>query len=165
MSSQSRHEQPDRGGVEEAVRRLAAARYLSVTTFRRDGRGVSTPVWFLARDGQLWARSAAESGKVKRIRGNPEVQLTPCTRDGTAIGETVTATAAIVERVGHRALHRALLLRYGLSAVLYDLYWTRVRGTRTVLLQFTVTELPTRPRQPSDQRDDAATGSRPPWDQ
>ena len=98
----------------------------------------------------MWARSAADPGKVKRIRRNPQVQLTPCTRDGTTVGEPVTATAAIVERVGHRAEYRALLLRYGLFAVLYDLYWTRVGGTRTVLLQFTLTDLPAGSRQPRE---------------
>ena len=151
MDSVDGHEQrPDEqrpsGGVGgDAVRRLAAARYLRVTTFRRDGRGVATPVWFLARDGQLWARSAADSGKVKRIRRNPQVQLTPCTRDGTPTGESVPATAAIVPRAGHRALYRALLARYGLTAVFYDLYWTRVKGTRTVLLQFAGTAHPPGP--------------------
>lgn len=144
-----RHQrQPDLALNEDAVQRLGAARYLSVTTFRRDGRGVATPVWFLASDGQLWARSAAESGKVKRIRRNPRVQLAPCTRDGTTTGDPLTARATVVDRAGHRALYRALLGRYGLTAVLYDLYWTRVRGTHTVLLQFTATDPPTRPSRP-----------------
>jgi hypothetical protein len=115
---------------------LADARYLSVTTFRRDGTPVTTPVWFLLADGQVWARSAADSGKVRRIRRRGEVRLAPCTRDGTETGPAVPARAEVLPRSADRRAYRALLRRYGPAARAYDLYWTRLRGTRTVLLRF-----------------------------
>lgn len=48
-------------------------RYLSITSYKRDGRGVATPVWFACRDGKLLVETDAASGKVKRVRRNPQV--------------------------------------------------------------------------------------------
>ena len=53
-------------------------------------------------------------------------------RDGTP----VPATAALVPRREQPAVYRALLRRYGWGARLYDVWWTRLRRTPTVLLRF-----------------------------
>ncbi|MFL6095169.1 MAG: PPOX class F420-dependent oxidoreductase, partial [Blastococcus sp.] len=54
----------------------------SLTTFRRSGERVSTPVW-VGRDGEgLVVLTPAGSGKVKRLRRDPRVELTPCGRFG-----------------------------------------------------------------------------------
>jgi hypothetical protein len=116
---------------------LAGARYVSVTTHRGDGSAIATPVWFVVVDGVVWARSAADSGKVRRIRRRADVRLAPCTRDGTETGPSVPARAAVVPRAAAPCVYRALLRRYGPTGRAYDLWWTRVRGTRTVLLRFT----------------------------
>jgi hypothetical protein len=47
------------GGSLEALR---DARFISVTTFRRSGEGVATPVEFVARDGAIYVRTLADSG-------------------------------------------------------------------------------------------------------
>ena len=57
---------------------LADARFVSLTTFRRSGAPVSTPVW-CARDGDgLVVTTTAGSGKAKRIRNDPHVVLAAC---------------------------------------------------------------------------------------
>lgn len=139
---------PEPSEAGHALQLLGGGRYLSVTTFRRDGRTVSTPVWFLLAHGQLWARSAADSGKVKRIRRDPRVRLAPCDRHGTETAPPMDATAAVLQREDHPQLYRALLRRYGPTATLYDLYWTRARRTRTVLLRFTLHQDPRTPTPP-----------------
>ncbi|MFT6565014.1 MAG: PPOX class probable F420-dependent enzyme, partial [Actinomycetes bacterium] len=49
---------------------LSAGKYISITTFRKSGEGVSTPLW-VTRDGEaLYVITGAESGKVKRMRNN-----------------------------------------------------------------------------------------------
>jgi PPOX class probable F420-dependent enzyme len=48
-------------------------RYLSITSFRRDGTGKATPVWFVQEDGRLLVETDAGSFKVQRIRRNPSV--------------------------------------------------------------------------------------------
>jgi uncharacterized protein len=61
---------------------LADARFVQLTTYRRSGVGVPTPVW-IARDGDaLLVTTPAGSGKVKRLRNDPRVTLRPCSRMG-----------------------------------------------------------------------------------
>jgi PPOX class probable F420-dependent enzyme len=62
--------------------RLADERFVSLTTFRRSGVAVSTPVW-VGRDGDaLVVLTPAASGKVKRLRRDARVQVRPCGRFG-----------------------------------------------------------------------------------
>lgn len=79
--------------VTDAMERLSGQRYISLTTFRRDGTPVATPVW-LVRDGDrlaVWTNATA--GKVKRIRREPSVTVAPCTVRGRLLGEPVPARA------------------------------------------------------------------------
>jgi len=48
-------------------------KYISVTTYRRDGTDVATPVWFVQDGDRLLIRTGVDSGKAKRIRRNPAV--------------------------------------------------------------------------------------------
>lgn len=67
--------------------------YLTIETFRKNGEGVKTPVWF-AQDGEtlhVWTGSG--SGKVKRIRNSGAVRVAPSTAAGEPLGEWVNAQA------------------------------------------------------------------------
>lgn len=73
--------------------RLAPESFVSLTTFRRSGEGVSTPMW-VARDGEvLVMTTVAGSGKVKRLRNDPRVELRPCDRAGRVPPDALTTTA------------------------------------------------------------------------
>ena len=61
---------------------LGEARFVSLTTFRRTGEGVATPVWIAASDGHLLVTTPAASGKVERLRRDRRVLLVPCGRFG-----------------------------------------------------------------------------------
>jgi PPOX class probable F420-dependent enzyme len=68
--------------VDAAFAALGEERFVSLTTFRKSGEPVSTPVW-IARDGDaLVVTTPATSGKVKRIRNGPRVEVRPCSRRG-----------------------------------------------------------------------------------
>ena len=79
--------------------RLAALgdeRFVSLTTFRRSGERVSTPVW-VAKDGDaLVITTPAASGKVKRLRNDPCVELRPCGRLGR-VEEGAVPVAGVAE--------------------------------------------------------------------
>jgi PPOX class probable F420-dependent enzyme len=75
---------------------LADERYVSLTTFKRDGTPVSTPVWVAGHDGRLLVWTAADSWKVKRIRHDSRVRLAPCTASGKIRGEAIDAEAEIL---------------------------------------------------------------------
>ena len=80
---------------------LADERFVSLTTFRRTGEPVSTPVW-IARSGDgLVVLTPSGSGKVKRLRNDPRVVLRPCGRFGT-VGD-----APADEAVARAAIRRA----------------------------------------------------------
>jgi hypothetical protein len=61
---------------------LAAATYVSLATFRRDGREVRTPVWIAAGGGRLWVYTNVKSGKVKRVRANGRARIAACDARG-----------------------------------------------------------------------------------
>ena len=68
-------------------RALGEEAYVSLASFRRDGREVRTPVW-VARDGDdLVVYTNARSGKVKRIRRDGRVRLAACDARGGLRGE------------------------------------------------------------------------------
>jgi PPOX class probable F420-dependent enzyme len=57
---------------------IAASKQISLTTYRKDGTPVSTPVWQVTEGDILTTVSSADAWKVKRIRNNPHVEVTPC---------------------------------------------------------------------------------------
>jgi hypothetical protein len=71
-------------------------KYICLTTFRKSGQGVSTPVWFGEDNGKLYIMTRSDSGKYKRIRNNPRVQIAPCTMRGKIKGPQFPATARIL---------------------------------------------------------------------
>jgi len=83
---------------------FAGHKYLNLETFKKDGTGVKTPVWFAAdpsasldsNDAKLFVYTIGVSGKVKRIRNNPRVKVAPCDMRGKVLGEWVEARPEIV---------------------------------------------------------------------
>jgi len=71
-------------------------RYLSLTTYKRDGTAVATPVWFVQLDGRLLVSTDLTSGKVKRIRHNPAVRVAQCTASGRIRSRLVAGTAELL---------------------------------------------------------------------
>jgi uncharacterized protein len=67
--------------------------YLNLETFRKNGLGVKTPVWFVQDGDTLFVRTFSKSGKVKRIRNNNQVNIAPCKMNGALLGDWVQALA------------------------------------------------------------------------
>lgn len=101
-------------------------RYVSFTTFRRNGDPVSTPVWIAPLgDGRAGFGTGSESGKAKRLRNDPKVTLRPCDMRGnvadgaeptTGTAEVVTAgpdVDAVEGALGRKYGFQHLLLRVG----------------------------------------------------
>lgn len=106
---------------------LVEHKYVSLETFRRDGRGVRTPVWFVTEGGRIYVITRDSTWKVKRLANDPRVRLAPCTFGGKIEGEWILGQAAVVS--GDEA-ERAIRLRkkkYGMRAILAGLA-TRSKG-------------------------------------
>jgi PPOX class probable F420-dependent enzyme len=95
---------------------LFPGRYLSVTSFKRDGTGVATPVWFVSDGKRLFALTDLHSGKVRRIRRNPRVLIAPCRANGKLRGDPIAARAEILPETPDLERVQALLIeRYKLT--------------------------------------------------
>jgi PPOX class probable F420-dependent enzyme len=96
------------------VDEFGRSKYVSLTTYRRNGDAVATPVWHVVDGGQLFIVSEAHAGKVKRIRNNPEVTVTVCgARGGIEAGApSARGTARILDDAGTAKARDLLAGRY-----------------------------------------------------
>jgi PPOX class probable F420-dependent enzyme len=62
-------------------------KYISLETFKKNGQGVKTPVWFVLHNGALYVYTEADSWKVRRIRNDPRVRVAVCNIRGDIKGE------------------------------------------------------------------------------
>lgn len=93
---------------------LGAADYVLLTTFRKDGTPVPTPVWAVRAGNELLVWSAPEAGKIKRIRRSGKVQVAPCSVRGNPRGRSIDATARLLPADDVRPVLDALVRKYGL---------------------------------------------------
>jgi hypothetical protein len=92
-------------------------KYVAVETFKKNGQGVQTPVWFVQHDDALYVYTAADSYKVKRIRNNPRVRVALCTMRGRVTGPWVEGTASIIQGDERDAADRLLDRKYFLKVI------------------------------------------------
>ncbi|MGW7823032.1 PPOX class F420-dependent oxidoreductase [Streptomyces puniciscabiei] len=121
--------------------RLGSGKYLLVTSHRKNGTPVATPVW-VVRDGDtLGVWTAADSFKVKRIRRRADVLVGPCDLRGNPTGDQIPATAEITD-AATTARYRDLIARkYGIIGRLTLLGSRLRRGLDgTVGIRVTLTE-------------------------
>ncbi len=96
--------------------------YIALETFRKSGVGVPTPVWVVAENGKLYVWTVGESGKVKRIRNNPQVRMAVSDARGTPKSEWVAAKARVLAAPGDEAAQRKrLAAKYGWQFRLFEL--------------------------------------------
>ncbi|MEW2631466.1 PPOX class F420-dependent oxidoreductase [Streptomyces sp. NPDC048389] len=97
-----------------SAEKFASARYVSVTTFRKNGTGVATPVWFAVDGGELFVWTRTDSWKVKRLRNDSRVVVTVCDARGRVEEGAPTAegTARLLDGAGTGAVRKLLLRKY-----------------------------------------------------
>ncbi len=109
--------------------------YLNLETFRKNGSGVKTPVWFVEDGGVLFVRTDAASGKVKRIRNHPKVHIAYCKMDGALLGDWIESSAHVVsDQEIDRKVDRLLGEKYGLMKSLFGLA-ASIRGRKSAILE------------------------------
>jgi PPOX class probable F420-dependent enzyme len=104
----------------DPVSTLSQYRYIKLETLKRNGEGVTTPVWFTIDGTKINVVTRNQTGKVKRLRNNPNVRLAPCGMRGQLKGQWYSGKASLANR---EELDNALSLRnkkYG--------FWARLAG-------------------------------------
>lgn len=109
--------------------------YMTIETFRKNGDGVKTPVWF-AQDGntlRIWTDTG--TGKVKRIRRDGKVRIVPSTAAGEPLGEWIEANAAILDSTEEVKYTKDLFYeKYGWMFNMFA-FLGKIRGGNFITLQ------------------------------
>jgi uncharacterized protein len=100
------------GSIPSAIQ---GQKYISLTTFRKNGVGVSTPVWFGEENGKLYVMTINNTGKVKRIGNNPQVSVAPCTMRGKVTGPEFAATARLLPVEDHAWARKTINRKYWMA--------------------------------------------------
>jgi PPOX class probable F420-dependent enzyme len=92
-------------------------KYVSLTTLRKNGAPVATPVWFAELDNRLYVMTRSDSGKCKRIRNNPRAKVAACTIRGKITGPEFDARVRILDPSLGFAARQAIRTKYWLARV------------------------------------------------
>ncbi len=103
---------------------------IALTTFRKTGQAVTTPVWFAESLGTIYVETHGDAGKLKRLRHTARVTLAPCTYSGKVTGSVSEGHARILtESEESTAASAALAKKYGCMRSFYHF----VRNARRML--------------------------------
>ena len=143
-SSQYTHQR--KGGRERAFEGNRGAAVLEpfvrqhtvlLTTFRRNGTPVGTPVHIAVDGNRAVFRTWDATWKLKRIRNTPEVEVAPATTRGVTTGPAIRARARILDGNEAVAAGQALARKYPvMHGVLVPLIH-RLRGNTTMHVELT----------------------------
>jgi PPOX class probable F420-dependent enzyme len=115
---------------------VAKAKYVSLTTFTKDGRPKPTPIWIAPDGDRLVVITEKNAWKVKRIRNTPRVTLAVCDMRGNVQGEAVEAVASVLDESQTEKVYQAINNRYGIMGRLFTIF-SKLRGgaKRTIGLE------------------------------
>jgi PPOX class probable F420-dependent enzyme len=102
---------------------IRGQKYISLTTFRKTGVPVATPVWFGEQDGKVYVMTGSRLGKAKRVRNNPDVRVAPCTIRGKVCGPEFPARARILPPQERARARQTINRKYWMARL--PLIWTR----------------------------------------
>jgi PPOX class probable F420-dependent enzyme len=120
-----------------ALEPLADQKTVLLTTYRRDGTGVGTPVHIAVDGERAFVRTWDTTWKLKRIRNNPEVQIAPSTVGGRPTGPAIRVRARVLD--GDESEYAAELLarKYPILHGVLIPRLHRLRGNRTMHIELT----------------------------
>ena len=118
--------------------------YINLSTRKRDGSFVNTPVWFVQEreTNNYYVYSLNNSGKVKRIRNFPDVKVATCNFSGKLKGNWVDAKADLVyESENIKAAYECLRKKYGIRFRVGD-FFSWIKGTyhRRQIIRFSINQ-------------------------
>lgn len=97
---------------------------IALTTFRKTGQAVTTPVMFAQRLGTIYVGTRTDAGKLKRLRRSGRVTFASCTYSGKVTGAVIAGNARILtEPEECTAASTALAKKYGFMLTLTRNAW------------------------------------------
>jgi uncharacterized protein len=116
------------------LKQFEKQQYLNLETFRKDGQGVKTPVWFAQEGDLLYVWTEATSGKAKRIRRSANIKIVPSKGDGTPVGAWVAASAReLPDAPTLKKVDAMFIKKYGIQKHLFGLLGRLRKAQYTVI--------------------------------
>lgn len=110
---------------------LLQAKYINLETFRKNGNGVKTPVWFVTEEEKIYVLTRESTGKVKRLAKNPKVNFAPCSFSGDIKGDWFSGTAVLITGDDAKNAVKLRKKKYGFKAILAG-FMTKTKGDTVV---------------------------------
>lgn len=126
--------------MSSVLEQLRPEPYIRLTTFRKSGKAVGTPIWFTSDDSRLYVWTPRDSGKVKRIRAGSPVEVVACDFAGkNTHGPTVAGTARLLDDDASERVRKMIISKYGVVGF-FSIYASILRGgrKRTVGVEITL---------------------------
>ena len=111
-------------------------KYINLQTFKKNGEIVSTPVLFVLKNNEIFFRSDADSGKVKRIRNNNNIKASICDIRGNIKGQTYTGIANFQDKSRYNEINSLFDKKYSLVSPILKIVY-KLRKINLVILSIT----------------------------
>jgi hypothetical protein len=95
---------------------LAKHKYINLETYKKNGSGVKTPVWFVIDGDLIFITTRPDTGKVKRLKNNQNVKIMPCGMRGEPKGEWISGEARFADETESANAIKLRNKRYGMRA-------------------------------------------------
>lgn len=118
---------------EDKLSNLSNFKYINIETFKKNGFGVRTPIWFIIYQGVVYFRTDSKSGKVKRIRNNPHVRIAPCDIRGNLKGTWFDGKAKFADSKESSIVFSMIDKKYGFITALIRSF-NKIRGTNPIAM-------------------------------
>ncbi len=119
------------------ISQFSNQKYINLETYRKNGQAVQTPVWFVIEGDVIYIRTDKNSGKIKRVRNNPHVRITPCSARGQPKGEWIDGEARIASWSESQWASQFLKQKYGLQGKLIRMF-NKIRNTRPIVISIQI---------------------------
>ena len=118
---------------------LGVHNYINLETYKKNGRPVRTPVWFVQdNNGVIYIRTAKNSGKVKRVRNNSHVRIVPCDIRGRPKGEWMDGTVGIISEDEVERINDLISQKYGLRTKVFGIMY-KLRNIKFIIVSIHIT--------------------------
>ena len=116
---------------------LSKFKYITIETFRKNGAGVRTPIWFIIYQGLIYFRTDVNSGKAKRIRNNPHVRIAPCDIRGNLKGNWFDGKVKFADSEESSITYSMIDKKYGFITTLIRIF-NKIRRTNPVVIAISI---------------------------
>lgn len=104
------------------INQFNESKYINLETYRKSGKAVITPVWFVFERENFFVITRSGTGKVKRLRNNTNVRISPCSFRGQVRGKWIEGIASFVDPIEFPRIISLRNKKYGIQSKIISLF-------------------------------------------